>query len=48
MNVATAMQATRFNYIPQPGDEINFDDLQIRFLVDEKLKNYTSLHNWIR
>ena len=48
MNLATAMQATRFNYIPQPGDEINFDDLQIRFLVDEKLKNYTSLHNWIR
>lgn len=48
MNLATALQPTRFNYIPQPGDEINFDDLQIRFLVDEKLDNYTALHNWIR
>ena len=48
MNLATTTQATRMNYIPIPGDEINFDDLQVRFLVDEKLKNYTSIHNWIR
>jgi len=42
------MQATRFNTIPEPGDEVNYDDLTVRFLVDEDLKNYRSIHNWIR
>jgi len=47
-NLAVATQATRFNTLPEPGDEINYDDLTIRFLVDEDLKNYRSIHNWIR
>jgi hypothetical protein len=47
-NLAVATQATRFNAIPEPGDEVNYDDLTIRFLVDEDLKNYMSIHNWIR
>ena len=47
-NLAVAMQATRFNTIPEPGDEVNYDDLTVRFLVDEDLKNYRSIHNWIR
>jgi len=48
INLSVATQATRFNAIPQPGDEISYDDLNIRFLVDENLKNYLSIHNWIR
>lgn len=47
-NLAVATQATRWNTLPEPGDEINYDDLTIRFLVDEDLKNYMSVHNWIR
>ena len=47
-NLAVATQATRFNALPEPGDEINYDDLTIRFLVDEDLKNYMSIHNWLR
>ena len=47
-NLAVATQATRFNTIPEPGDEVNYDDLTVRFLVDEDLKNYRSIHNWIR
>jgi len=47
-NLSVAIQPTRFNAIPEPGDEINYDDLTIRFLVDEDLKNYMSIHNWIR
>ena len=47
-NLAVAIQPTRFNALPEPGDEINYDDLTIRFLVDEDLKNYKSIHNWIR
>lgn len=47
-NLAVATQATRFNTLPEPGDEVNYDDLTIRFLVDENLTNYRSIHNWIR
>jgi len=47
-NLAVATQPTRFNTLPEPGDEVNYDDLTIRFLVDEDLKNYRSIHNWIR
>jgi hypothetical protein len=48
INLSVASQATRLNFIPHPGDEISFDDLNIRFLVDEKMKNYVTIHNWIR
>lgn len=47
-NLSVATQATRFNTLPEPGDEVNYDDLTIRFLVDENLKNYRSIHDWIR
>lgn len=30
-----------------PGDKMNFDDLRIRFLVDENLENYMEIHNWM-
>ena len=39
---------TRFNRIPQPGDELNYEDLTIRFLVDENMKNFYQVHDWIR
>jgi len=48
LNLAVATQATRWNTLPEPGDEVSYDDLTVRFLVDEDLKNYMSLHNWIR
>ncbi len=48
MNLSVATQATRFNTIPQPGDEVSYDDLTVKFLVDENLKNYKSIHDWIR
>ena len=47
-NLSVATQATRWNTLPEPGDEVNYDDLSVRFLVDEDLKNYRSIHNWIR
>ena len=34
--------------LPTPGDIIEFGDLNLRFLVDEDLKNYMSIQNWIR
>ena len=43
-----ATQPTYLKDIPTPGDKIVFDDFNIRFLVDEDLKNYMELQNWIR
>lgn len=48
MNLSVATQATRYNAVPQPGDEISYGDLTVKFLVDENLKNYKSIHDWIR
>ena len=41
-------QGTRFNKIPQPGDELTYEDLNIKFLVDENMKNYYQVHDWMR
>tara|TARA_B100000927_G_scaffold291494_1_gene293999 strand:- start:8300 stop:8872 length:573 start_codon:yes stop_codon:yes gene_type:complete len=33
--------------VPVPGDQIQFEDLTLQFLVDENLENYLEIHNWI-
>lgn len=48
INLAVANQSTRYNAIPYPGDEINFEDLNVEFIVDEKMSNYITIHNWVR
>lgn len=37
-----------FVKVPYPGDHITFGELKMAFKVDEDLKNYLELHNWIR
>tara|TARA_B100001094_G_scaffold38721_1_gene33088 strand:+ start:31269 stop:31871 length:603 start_codon:yes stop_codon:yes gene_type:complete len=34
--------------IPVPGDMIQFQDLVLRFMIDENLENYMEIQNWIR
>lgn len=46
MNSAT--QATRLRNIPVPGDELNYGNLRLRFLVDEEMYNYLAVHTWMR
>jgi hypothetical protein len=49
LNLAIATQGTRLGRkIPLPGDELDFGDLTLRFLVDENLENYMELQNWMR
>ena len=48
INLSVAQQATRWRRLPEPGDEMNYDDLNVRFLVDEDLTNYLSIHDWMR
>ena len=41
-------QGTRYNTVFQPGDELYYEPLFIKFLVDENMKNYYQVHDWIR
>jgi len=38
---------TPFSIIPIPGETLTYDQLQIQFLVDEKMENYKAIYNWI-
>ena len=46
--MGVANQTTRLNTVYQPGDELYYEPLFIRFLIDENLKNYYQIHDWIR
>jgi len=48
LDLGVAEQPTYLKNIPTPGDKIQFGDLSLRFLVDEDLKNYMQIQNWIR
>jgi len=48
MNLGVAIQPSYLKDIDTPGDKIVFEDFTLRFLVDEDLKNYMEIHNWIR
>ena len=41
-------QGTRVNVVHQPGDELYYEPLYLKFLVDENMKNYYQVHDWIR
>jgi len=47
IGLGTAEMATPLKDIPMPGDKVNYQSLDISFLVDEKLNNYKELHDWI-
>ena len=48
LTLGEAIQPTYLKDIPTPGDKIVFDDFSLRFLVDEDVKNYMEIQNWIR
>ena len=41
-------QPTYLTDIPVPGDKLQFQDLRLRFLVDEDLENYLEIQHWLR
>ena len=47
ISMGTAIQPTYLKDIPVPGDKVLYDDLNVRFLVDEKMENYLSIYKWI-
>jgi len=48
MTLGVAVQPSYLKDIDIPGDKIQFNDLTLRFLVDENLENYMEIQNWIR
>tara|TARA_R100000781_G_scaffold114130_2_gene84173 strand:- start:48 stop:623 length:576 start_codon:yes stop_codon:yes gene_type:complete len=48
ISLGVAEQPTWLKDLPVPGDKMQFGDLNLRFLVDEDLKNYMAIQHWIR
>merc|ERR1711965_805158 len=38
---------TPFRDIPIAGTETEYEDLSVKFLIDEDMTNYVSIHKWI-
>jgi len=47
ISMGTAVQPTYLKDIAVPGDKVLYDDLRVRFLVDEQMENYLSIYNWM-
>jgi len=47
INLGSAIQATYLKNIDVPGDKITYQDLVIRFLVDENMENYLQIYDWM-
>ena len=48
ISLGAADTSTRLNKIQNPGDELVYEDLFLRFLVDENMKNWYQVANWMR
>lgn len=48
ISMGVAPQSTSLNMIPHPGDELRYEDLTVEFLVDENMKNWYQVHDWMR
>jgi hypothetical protein len=48
ISMGSPSTGTRFNKIYHPGDELEYEDLYLKFLVDENMKNYLQVHDWMR
>jgi hypothetical protein len=42
-----ARQPSYLKDLDVPGEKLTYGDLSLRFLVDENMENYMSIHNWL-
>ena len=47
INLGTAIQPSYLKDVDIPGEKLTYGDLTIRFLIDENMENYMSIHNWM-
>lgn len=48
VTLGTTISATRFSDYPVPGDKMEFGQLNVQFLVDERMHNYKEIFNWLQ
>lgn len=48
ITLPNAVQPTRFSDVPQPGDNLNWDNFTIEFMIDERMDNFLTIWTWIR
>ena len=48
VSLGQATQATPYTDMPIVGDKIGFDSFDMTFIVDEQLKNYMEMYNWVK
>jgi len=48
LDLGVATQPNYLRDIPRPGDKLEFGDFTLRFLIDEDIKNYMQIQNWMR
>ena len=47
VSLGTTTQPTPLKDVPIPGDKLDYDTLNLQFLVDENLENYREIHGWL-
>jgi len=47
INLGTAVQPSYLKDLDVPGDKLTYGDFSLRFLVDENMENYMTIHNWL-
>lgn len=47
ITLGQATLANPFSDQPIPGDKLEFGILNVKFLIDEDMQNYTSIQNWL-
>ena len=48
IELGVAQQSTYLKDIPRPGEVLDFNNLTLRFLIDENLGNYLEIQKWMR
>lgn len=47
VNSTNTFQTTPFRDVAVPGDKMEYEDLNIEFLVDEELRSWLAIYHWI-
>lgn len=47
IQIGSPSVATPLSDIPMPGDKLAYGDLVVRFLVQENMRNYIEIYNWL-
>ena len=48
LQMSSATQPTPLRQIPIPGTQLDFGDLSLTYMVDEKFDNFEEIYNWLR